>query len=314
MNFSRDNFSDRGKRKRPLVSTPKKNFDPLQHCGEKLLSLNEIADELKEIILDSILFTAVPKPEIDFDRECLSISDVTQPSDVYSISDILAMSKTKTEFECNLVAYVTPEKVIDIEKLTQGQSENTGWYNFRKHVISASKGHEVLTKMKKVKSGGGGFVIIWALNQKVSGMSFISPNIPALKYGRTMEINAVNAFKDNFLQGHKNVKVLECGLYLDKNTPYIGASPDRIIACDCCLPACLEVKCPFSINYTTPKDLNVKLPYLTHMEEKTVLNKNHKYYTQCVMQMGVTGFSQCHFVVWTPHGMVHDIINFEPEV
>ncbi|XP_057290858.1 uncharacterized protein LOC130613546 [Hydractinia symbiolongicarpus] len=104
LNFSRDNFSDRGKRKRPLVSTPKKNFDPLQHCGEKLLSLNEIADELKEIIPESILFTAVPKPEIDFVKECLSISDVTQPSDIYSISDILAMSKTKTEFECNLVA------------------------------------------------------------------------------------------------------------------------------------------------------------------------------------------------------------------
>ena len=35
---------------------------------------------------------------------------------------------------------------------------------------------------------------MWSLNQKVSGLIFVSPDIPAFKYGRTMEEEAVNAF------------------------------------------------------------------------------------------------------------------------
>ena len=35
---------------------------------------------------------------------------------------------------------------------------------------------------------------LWELFQKVSGLVFVNPNIPALKYGRSMEENAVNEF------------------------------------------------------------------------------------------------------------------------
>ena len=42
---------------------------------------------------------------------------------------------------------------------------------------------------------------------------FVSTDIPALKYGRYMEVNAVNVFCDLFSENHKNVKVEECGLF-----------------------------------------------------------------------------------------------------
>ena len=61
-------------------------------------------------------------------------------------------------------------------------------------VITASKAHEVITKMKKVRKGGGGVVNIWSLKEKISGMTFVIPNIPSLKYRRDMEIEAVNTF------------------------------------------------------------------------------------------------------------------------
>ena len=38
--------------------------------------------------------------------------------------------------------------------------------------------------MKKVGKGGGDVVNIWSLKDKISGMEFVNPNIPALKYGR----------------------------------------------------------------------------------------------------------------------------------
>ena len=75
-------------------------------------------------------------------------------------------------------------------------------------VITVSKAYEVVTKMTEVEIGGGGTIDMWTLNQKISGLVFIKPNIPALKYGREMEIKVANTFKGN----HKIIKLSNCGL------------------------------------------------------------------------------------------------------
>ena len=166
--------------------------------------------------------------------------------------------------------------------------------------------------MEKFSKGGscGNF---WQSFQKISGLMFVSPDIPAFKYGRSMEVNAVNLFCDLFSEYHKNVKVEECGLFLDNTLPVIGASPDRIISCSCCHKACLEVKCPYSISYTSPQHPNVDLPYLKRVDGKLSLHRSHQYFTQCQMQMGVTGLEFCYFFVWTQHGFVMEKIQFDLE-
>jgi len=40
--------------------------------------------------------------------------------------------------------------MADIEKKTLGQSENPDWFSYRKHVITASKGHDVKTQLAKL--------------------------------------------------------------------------------------------------------------------------------------------------------------------
>ena len=50
--------------------------------------------------------------------------------------------------------------------------------------------------MKKVGKGGGGVVNICSLREEISGMTFVNPKIPALQYGRAMEIEAVNIFAE----------------------------------------------------------------------------------------------------------------------
>ena len=86
---------------------------------------------------------------------------------------------------------------------------------------------------------------MYSVNQKVSGLTYTNPNIPAQKYGRDMEDEAANDFFSAMKLKHKNPKMIQCGLFLDKVSPVIGASPDRIFYCDCCPPACVEIKCPF---------------------------------------------------------------------
>ena len=40
---------------------------------------------------------------------------------------------------------------------------------------------------------------------------------------------------------------------LDSN-PFIDASPDAVSSCSCCRNFCVDVKCPYSISHTFPKD------------------------------------------------------------
>ena len=93
--------------------------------------------------------------------------------------------------------------------------------------------------------------------------------------------------------------------------PYVGASPDRSLLCSCCEKACMEIKCLYSINYTKP--FYFILEYLRLCDGKTVLKKSHKYYTQCMLQMAVTGTIKSYFVVLNPHGMIIDEIYFDNE-
>ena len=68
------------------------------------------------------------------------------------------MSKILSHFNENF----TKENIETIEKLSMYQSEH--WFEYRKCLITASKAHEVVTKMTKVQGGGGGTVNIGSLN------------------------------------------------------------------------------------------------------------------------------------------------------
>ena len=71
----------------------------------------------------------------------------------------------------------------------------------------------------------------WSLNQKISGMVFVKPSISALNYGRDMEIETANTFIEFIKEKHKDIKLSDCGLFVDKALAYVGASPDRISLC-----------------------------------------------------------------------------------
>ena len=74
--------------------------------------------------------------------------------------------------------------------------------------------------------------------------------------------------------------------YLLMKNYHVGASPGRNL-CSCYEKACVEIKCPYSINYTILCYSN--LEYLQLWDGMTLLKKSHKYYTQCMLQMAVTG-------------------------
>ena len=86
----------------------------------------------------------------------------------------------------------------------------------------------------------------------------------------------------------------------------------RLMSCSCCGKTCIETKCPYSINYTETNKNN--LEYLYKDGDAVKLKQNHKYFTQYLIQMGVTKIKNTYFVVWTTHEMVIDIITFDKEL
>ena len=97
MNLNRDDFSKRGKSTKKFISTPKKNYNPMSKVGVKPLTFHGIVDTLGDLVNNTVLSTAIPKPKIDFVREILSERPIlTEP--VVSIDDVLLMSSSKTEF------------------------------------------------------------------------------------------------------------------------------------------------------------------------------------------------------------------------
>ena len=171
-----------------------------------------------------IAHTAVPQPEIDFHREVVSKSS-NIPTELSTIDAIISKSQNIDEFYELLKVFMTRDNIKKIEVLTRGQNLNEKWFLFRKRVITASKCHDVLTKMRKIEKHLNSYFDMSSLNFRVSGLTYTNPDIPALKYDRTMEVNAVNDFYEIMKEKHANFQLHECGLYLDETVPFIGASP-----------------------------------------------------------------------------------------
>ena len=46
---------------------------------------------------------------------------------------------------------------------------------------------------------------------------------------------------------HTDYKITPCGLFVDKNKPYIAASPDGMFSYKCHEGYVIEIKCPFKL-------------------------------------------------------------------
>ena len=53
---------------------------------------------------------------------------------------------------------------------------------------------------------------------------------------------------------HENFEYCDSGLFVSKDLPFIGASPDGIVQCSCCGHGIgvLEIKCPYCIREEDP--------------------------------------------------------------
>ena len=100
---------------------------------------------------------------------------------------------------------------------------------------------------------------------------------------------------------HTNPKLHQCGLFIMKSHPYIGATPDNIFSCKC-TSSCVnrftvEYKCP-DISDENHITACSKTKFLEQEDGHFRLKRNHKYYTQVIGQLALTNCKECYFIVW----------------
>ena len=64
----------------------------------------------------------------------------------------------------------------------------------------------------------------------------------------------MEAYIQECTQHPKNLNISDAALFVSLERPYIGASPDAIVTCDCCGKGTVEIKCPFCYKEGLPDD------------------------------------------------------------
>ncbi len=106
---------------------------------------------------------------------------------------------------------------------------------------------------------------------------------------------------------------MNSGFRINPEYPYIGASPNAIMLCDCCGRRAVEIKCPFckrDKNLVEASD-DKKFYMQKDSSGDLKLDKRHAYYYQVQTQLGVCGFDSAYFVVWTEEDLHQEEILFD---
>ncbi|CAG5058354.1 unnamed protein product [Parnassius apollo] len=172
---------------------------------------------------------------------------------------------------------VTLEDIENIERDTRMQSQNENWYLYRKNRLTASNFHTIChLSFQNMPS--------FAKNI----MSRRSVSTRATNHGKISEKVALKQYCDKYA-----LDVKECGLFINKEKPYLGASPDGLLGNN----TIIEVKCPYSTWYGSINPVNV--PYLCLENGELQIKKTHPYYYQIQGQLFCTNREFCNLIIYT---------------
>lgn len=128
------------------------------------------------------------------------------------------MSVKKTLFLNKLKDRISDRsKLEEIEEKTRGQHDNSLWRELRQDYLTASNFGTVVKRRATTPC-----------HNLVKALLYKNPvNTPGILYGRVNEKVAIEIY-----ERLKNVKVKRCGLFIDVDFPFLGASPDGLIGDD----------------------------------------------------------------------------------
>lgn len=207
------------------------------------------------------------------------------------MAEVAAISRSTEDLIAKLNA--VPESDLDlIEKLTQDQGDNPLWMQMRRGRITASNFYRVYTKIETMKikaSATCDSLLETLLNPKPLD------HLAQIQQGRRLEKPALKKLSESLTaEGHRNVVIKATGLFIDKTRRYLGASPDGLVSCDCCIDRLIEVKCP-----------TTALASLRYLNDQMALKQNQLYFAQIQGQLMISGLKESWFYIFYEHQDCH---------
>uniref|UniRef100_A0A1S4K3X4 Uncharacterized protein n=2 Tax=Culex quinquefasciatus TaxID=7176 RepID=A0A1S4K3X4_CULQU len=172
----------------------------------------------------------------------------------------------------NVNLVLTDEEVNEIENLTRKQAKCELWGWVRIGRITAS------IFLECIHARTDSVPAKMSLLKKICHPDFSEINSAAVRYGKANETKA-SLVVQKLLEGHQNVRFDECGIFVDKTRPYLAATPDLIMRCDCCGIVCIEIKCPFRLAKKSQLNKDLKITDLDFIDGNDgTLKEQHKYF------------------------------------
>ncbi len=189
---------------------------------------------------------------------------------------------------------VMPAMVDRLVQMTCDQSKSKHWFQYTAGRITASRFKQVLHTDPHQPSV--------SLLKSICYPDIHRFSTPATVWGCEHEKDALLAYKTQMATSHEGLMISACGFFVSVEHPFLGASPDALVQCDCCGQGVVEIKCPLCASERSFREAavgvrNFCLDALPN--DKFQLKRNHSYYYQCQLQIFVTRRSFCDFVVWS---------------
>ena len=236
------------------------SFSQLLHCvptdEEQTAFLTKIA-KFKPVISSIISpFSSEFKPTTPVVNLPSSLRDLYQAhNEELTYSELIVVCE-----QVNLT--ISREEIAAIEVATLNQTKSMAWFTQRAGRITAS----VMKNVCATDPGNPAQSLICRVCYPDAN-KFSSQ---ATKWGCEHESLAKAAYTDIMQNSHSGFVCKDSGFVISSTYPFIGASPDGVISCECCGPGVLEIKCPYCVRNDEPSSA----PYL----DNSRLSKSHVYF------------------------------------
>ncbi|XP_060085336.1 uncharacterized protein LOC132564723 [Ylistrum balloti] len=206
--------------------------------------------------------------------------------------ELLSAGFSEIMIKCkNLKIEVSDQEAANVESATKEQSKSKLWNRFRSGRVTASKMFAVCRTNPAAPSK--------SLISSICYPTETSFKSVATSWVMDHEHVARTSYKEAMELLHDNFSLENAGFTINPDFPTLGASPDGLVACDCCGIGVVEIKCPYSVRQSSLNDYSC----LEDTPDGKKLKTEHQYYYQVQTQMFVTKREFCDFVVWTEQDM-----------
>ncbi len=195
---------------------------------------------------------------------------------------------------CNTQILVTDEMAKSVERVTREQFRSNLWYKYRAGRITASKMKAACRTDPTSPAQSLIKVICYP-----EAFKFVSA---AASWGCNHEKYARDTYVNHMIAKHDAFEVNDGGLFINPQWAHIGATPDGLVKCSCCINGVVEIKCPFCHRSDTIHDSaehDKKFCLKKNADGLLGLDHSHPYYYQVQMQIFICGVDYGDFVVCT---------------